>query len=313
MITSAGDFRFWTSSQQLQSVDAGHLQVGDNHAVGALVKRLEGVAAVGGRVHRETRIRSRGRLALACAPFRCPRRSGRVARTPYAARVASAPRGLSSVGRRGRVAGQRSSPVCKPHRVSRHESLLLYMREMAPTTKADRLAATKPCITTFIRNDSAQHLLDYRQDECSGACARGIGSGNCDHDESKRGSELAACAHHLDFHRRRAWSRSPFSTGGSRFSSRWRSRRFSLSCSVRWFQRSRQRGVRRTPAVFLTVCVAALGLGMVGWVVTTQISSLLRELPKYSAEHQRQGEVAQEGRGQLEPVHQDVSWISTTS
>ena len=32
----------------------------------------------------------------------------------------------------------------------------------------------------------------------------------------------------------------------------------------------------------MTVCVAALGLGMVGWVVTAQISSLLRELPKYS-------------------------------
>jgi predicted PurR-regulated permease PerM len=44
----------------------------------------------------------------------------------------------------------------------------------------------------------------------------------------------------------------------------------------------RQRGVARTPAVIMTVCAAALGLGMVGWVVTTQISSLLRELPKYS-------------------------------
>jgi predicted PurR-regulated permease PerM len=44
----------------------------------------------------------------------------------------------------------------------------------------------------------------------------------------------------------------------------------------------RQRGVARMPAVFATVCVAALGLGMVGWAVTAQISSLLRELPKYS-------------------------------
>ena len=44
----------------------------------------------------------------------------------------------------------------------------------------------------------------------------------------------------------------------------------------------RQRGVGRTPAVLMTVCVAAIGLGMVGWVVTAQISSLLRELPKYS-------------------------------
>jgi predicted PurR-regulated permease PerM len=44
----------------------------------------------------------------------------------------------------------------------------------------------------------------------------------------------------------------------------------------------RQRGVGRTPAVFMTVCVAGIGLGMVGWVVTAQISSLLKELPKYS-------------------------------
>jgi predicted PurR-regulated permease PerM len=44
----------------------------------------------------------------------------------------------------------------------------------------------------------------------------------------------------------------------------------------------RQRGVGRMPAVFMTVCVAGIGLGMVGWVVTAQISSLLRELPKYS-------------------------------
>ena len=36
------------------------------------------------------------------------------------------------------------------------------------------------------------------------------------------------------------------------------------------------------PAVFMTVCVAALGLGVVGWAVTAQISSLLRELPQYS-------------------------------
>jgi predicted PurR-regulated permease PerM/CheY-like chemotaxis protein len=44
----------------------------------------------------------------------------------------------------------------------------------------------------------------------------------------------------------------------------------------------RQRGVARMPAVFMTVFVAALTLGMVGWVVTAQISGLLRELPKYS-------------------------------
>ena len=32
----------------------------------------------------------------------------------------------------------------------------------------------------------------------------------------------------------------------------------------------------------MTVCAAALVLGMVGWVVTTQISSLMNELPRYS-------------------------------
>ena len=54
---------------------------------------------------------------------------------------------------------------------------------------------------------------------------------------------------------------------------------FLLSPLVSWL---RQRGVGRTPAVIMTVCLAALGLGIVGWVVTAQISSLLRELPKYS-------------------------------
>jgi predicted PurR-regulated permease PerM len=44
----------------------------------------------------------------------------------------------------------------------------------------------------------------------------------------------------------------------------------------------RQRGLGRTPAVLLTVCAAAVMLGMAGWVVTTQISSLLQELPQYS-------------------------------
>ena len=44
----------------------------------------------------------------------------------------------------------------------------------------------------------------------------------------------------------------------------------------------RQHGVARTPAVFMTVCLAALALGMVGWVVTAQVSGLLREAPKYS-------------------------------
>ncbi len=44
----------------------------------------------------------------------------------------------------------------------------------------------------------------------------------------------------------------------------------------------RQWGVGRTPAVILTVCLAATGLGLGGWLVTSQISSLLRELPAHT-------------------------------
>jgi predicted PurR-regulated permease PerM len=54
---------------------------------------------------------------------------------------------------------------------------------------------------------------------------------------------------------------------------------FLLSPVVTWL---RHRGFGRTPAVIMTVCLAAFALGTVGWLVTTQITSLLRELPKYS-------------------------------
>ena len=37
--------------QQLQTVDPRHLEIGDDHAVGALGQRLERIAAIGGRVH----------------------------------------------------------------------------------------------------------------------------------------------------------------------------------------------------------------------------------------------------------------------
>ncbi len=42
-------------------------------------------------------------------------------------------------------------------------------------------------------------------------------------------------------------------------------------------------GLPRPPAVFLTVLAAALLLGLLGWVVTAQISSVLRELPEHTA------------------------------
>jgi predicted PurR-regulated permease PerM len=41
-------------------------------------------------------------------------------------------------------------------------------------------------------------------------------------------------------------------------------------------------GLSRTPAVILTVCTAAMALGLSGWIVTSQISSLLHELPKHT-------------------------------
>jgi predicted PurR-regulated permease PerM len=41
-------------------------------------------------------------------------------------------------------------------------------------------------------------------------------------------------------------------------------------------------GLRRTPAVILTVFTAALVLGFTGWLVTAQISRLLRELPEHT-------------------------------
>ena len=42
-------------------------------------------------------------------------------------------------------------------------------------------------------------------------------------------------------------------------------------------------GVGRTSAVIITVLTAGLLLGSAGWVVTAQISSLLRELPEHTA------------------------------
>jgi predicted PurR-regulated permease PerM len=46
--------------------------------------------------------------------------------------------------------------------------------------------------------------------------------------------------------------------------------------------RFRQRGLGRTPAVVVVVVLAAFALGGVSWLVTNQISSLLREIPEYS-------------------------------
>ena len=53
--------------------------------------------------------------------------------------------------------------------------------------------------------------------------------------------------------------------------------------------RLRQRGLPRTPSVIVAVLLAAAVLGGVGWLVTAQISSLLRELPKYRADGPGEG------------------------
>jgi predicted PurR-regulated permease PerM len=44
----------------------------------------------------------------------------------------------------------------------------------------------------------------------------------------------------------------------------------------------RRCGIGRTPAVILVVCFAAAGLGFGGWMVTVQISSLVKELPQHT-------------------------------
>ena len=81
MITSAGSRRFCTSSSSCRPSTRGIFRSVTIDAVGALGQRLERIAAVGGRVHRRGRGRSRGRPGSACGPSRCPRRSGCVAWT----------------------------------------------------------------------------------------------------------------------------------------------------------------------------------------------------------------------------------------
>jgi len=81
---------------------------------------------------------------------------------------------------------------------------------------------------------------------------------------------------------------------------------FLLSPVVTWF---RQRGLPRTPAVILVVLIAATALGGVGWLVTSQITSLLQELPKYSQnmkEKARSLKEVTERSGQLQKMIVDI-------
>ena len=69
-------------------------------------------------------------------------------------------------------------------------------------------------------------------------------------------------------------------------------------------------GVPRTPAVILAVCAAGLGLGLAGWIVTAQVSSLLRELPEHTETVKAKVKSlkrAVEGTGRLARMVEDIT------
>ena len=82
---------------------------------------------------------------------------------------------------------------------------------------------------------------------------------------------------------------------------------FLLSPFVTWF---RQRGLPRTPAVILVVLCAATALGGVGWLVTEQISSLLRELPRYRHNIHDKVQSFKQATGNLNEIQKIVSEIN---
>ncbi|MHB1561252.1 MAG: AI-2E family transporter, partial [Isosphaeraceae bacterium] len=74
--------------------------------------------------------------------------------------------------------------------------------------------------------------------------------------------------------------------------------------------RLRQRGMPRTPSVIAAVLIAAAILGGIGWLVTTQITGLLRELPRYQQqikEKVRAFKQATEGPGQIGEMIRDIT------
>jgi predicted PurR-regulated permease PerM len=82
---------------------------------------------------------------------------------------------------------------------------------------------------------------------------------------------------------------------------------FLLSPFVAWF---RQRGLRRTPAVILVVLLATLVLGSIGWLVTSQITSLLQDLPRYTQtvkEKVRTFKAATGNSGQLKKMITEIN------
>ena len=74
--------------------------------------------------------------------------------------------------------------------------------------------------------------------------------------------------------------------------------------------RLRQLGLPRTPSVIVAVVFSAAVLGGIGWVVTEQISSLLRELPNYRDRIREKARTIKEvtgGSGRLQEMITDVS------
>lgn len=74
--------------------------------------------------------------------------------------------------------------------------------------------------------------------------------------------------------------------------------------------RLRQRGLPRTPSVVAAVLVAAAILGGIGWLVTTQLTSLLKELPRYEErikEKVRTFKQVADGPGRLQKMIRDIS------
>ena len=72
----------------------------------------------------------------------------------------------------------------------------------------------------------------------------------------------------------------------------------------------RQRGVRRTPAVIMAVLLATLALGSIGWLVTSQITSLIQELPRYTQtvkEKVRTFKKVTENSGQLKKMVTEIN------
>lgn len=76
--------------------------------------------------------------------------------------------------------------------------------------------------------------------------------------------------------------------------------------------RLRQHGLPRTPSVIAAVLIAAALLGGIGWLVTTQITSLLRELPRYQEQIKdkvRTVKQVTEGPGKVQRFLRDITEV----